>query len=748
MTFLAPYFLIAAAAAAIPVILHLINRQRAKDLPFPTLRFLRISVQKTRRRKRIHDVFLMILRMAALILIALGLSGPTVTNLSSLLGAGSSSAVAIILDNSASMGVVDEGRPRFETALGAAQQIMRELKDGDQVALFLNGGPRFPEEGRLDRQHDKVLQMLNQAGVSYERADLAVKVRQARKQLAQAEVRNRQIFVITDLQALSWEGLEPPEETKTLDELSDEDRKEAEIPVIFVDCNRNPKPNVAVQDVELEAAVPIAGVPVSATVSLFNAAPKADQRHLELYVDGVKEASSPAIEVPGEGNKDYDFQFAFRSGGLHRCEVRLVGDDGSPLDNRRFFTMEVDQGIPVAIVSSERHEIPYLEDTYYLAQALSPGGSWALRATPLVAADLASENLSQYLAVYLVNLPAPSAGVAERLRDYVENGGNLVWICGENVDPAAYDAMNEQAQNALLPAPLLEVREPQLGSGRDSWFVGQIDKEHKSLAHLAEPASLYQSVLVYKHVRIDGKAPSASGARVMMRLDDGEPLMIERDVERGRTILLGTNVHVGWTNLPLRPIFLPLFARMTFEMVGAEQARHTAIAGSPIVVQFDPQNRPTNVEIVPPSGSLERFDTVDEEGRRENEFRYRNTHEIGVYSVRLLGGPRPSQSAVSVNVDPDEAMPVKLDREEMEERFAPTPLVFAEDPEDLSGTFKLLREGESLWETFLALVLVVLVFETFVANQFSPKKDEDELQHLPPYSRRPGARRGRAPTAA
>ncbi len=52
---LAPWFLLATLAAVIPVILHLINRQRAKDLPFSTLRFLRISVQKTRRRKRIHD---------------------------------------------------------------------------------------------------------------------------------------------------------------------------------------------------------------------------------------------------------------------------------------------------------------------------------------------------------------------------------------------------------------------------------------------------------------------------------------------------------------------------------------------------------------------------------------------------------------------------------------------------------------------------------------------------------------------
>ena len=59
----------------------MISRQRAKDLPYSTLRFLRIAVQKTRRRRKIQDLFLMLLRMAVLLLIALGLSRPTVTNL-------------------------------------------------------------------------------------------------------------------------------------------------------------------------------------------------------------------------------------------------------------------------------------------------------------------------------------------------------------------------------------------------------------------------------------------------------------------------------------------------------------------------------------------------------------------------------------------------------------------------------------------------------------------------------------------
>ncbi len=205
MSFAAPIFLFAALAAAIPVVLHMINRQRAKNLPFSTLRFLRVSAEKTRRKKRIHDVLLMALRAAVLFLIAAGLAKPTVTSLSSLWG-GANSAAAIILDNSASMGMIDQDRPRFDTASAAALQILDELKDGDEAALFITGGPVYPELGKLFRTQEQIRQILAQSHVSYQRADLAYEVQQARALLATSSASNKQIYVITDMQKVSWEN--------------------------------------------------------------------------------------------------------------------------------------------------------------------------------------------------------------------------------------------------------------------------------------------------------------------------------------------------------------------------------------------------------------------------------------------------------------------------------------------------------------------------------------------------------------
>ncbi len=135
MTFAAPLFLLAALAAAIPVVLHMMNRQKAKELPFSTLRFLKISVEKTRRRKRIHDVLLMAIRAAVLLLIAAGLARPAVTSLGAPVGwqpfRGGADPRQF-----GQHGHDRSGSPRFETATAAALQILDQLSEGDQVALW------------------------------------------------------------------------------------------------------------------------------------------------------------------------------------------------------------------------------------------------------------------------------------------------------------------------------------------------------------------------------------------------------------------------------------------------------------------------------------------------------------------------------------------------------------------------------------------------------------------------------------
>ncbi len=764
MTFAAPLFLLAALAAAIPVVLHMVQRRRAKDLPFPTLRFLRLSAQKTRRRKRIHDAMLMLLRAAVLLLLAAGLARPTVTRLGGLWGNAQTAAV-IVLDNSASMGHHDGDRPRFETATAAAGQILDQLAEGDQVAVLPTCGPPFADAGRLHRNQDAVRQILRQCGVSYERASLSRKLQEARELLAKSEAPNKQIYIVTDMQRGSWEekgkgncergkgeggrgtsrSRYRPVQAHGLQRVGSAPRiidaaspfpfpLPPSFPIILIDCNRAPKPNVAVEAVDLEAAIPMPGVPLKAAVTLRNMATVAQSRMVELLIDGVKEASSPELTLPPLGRAKHEFTFTLKQGGLHRGLLHLVGEDGSKYDDRRFFCVEAGEGMPVAVVKPERHEIPYLDDGYYLEHALAAGGAsgGAIRATVLLPADLAAEPLEKYRVIFCVNLPALRPDAAARLAASLAGGGNLVWICGDNVNVEAYNRMNQEAGGQLLPAPLVDLRVPNPQDKRDSWHVSFLDKQHPALVRLAEPASLYESVLVYKHFRMAADPQ----ARVLARLDDGEPLLIQRSTGRGQDADVG-HQRPGTLVEPAAAADLPAAGHTAYVRPGRAGAGQLqsdrrpaagAAACSPAALGWAGRGRGDPAGRRNPAAHGRHKAATSGRGRGATtgrgfvpEFRYDDTHEIGVYLLRPVGAAAAGQTAYSVNFDPDEADPAKIERRELEGLLDGAPLVVAENPDDLSAVFAQLREGKSLWGAFLAAVLVVLVFETFVSNRISGK---------------------------
>ena len=84
----------------------------------------------------------------------------------------------------------------------------------------------------------------------------------------------------------------------------------------------------------------------------------------------------------------------------------------------------------------------------------------AIHVTTLTVDHLVDEPLDKYKVLFCVNLPALRADAAERLAALSRGGGRVVWICGDNVRPEAYNQMNKQAGGQLLPAPLVDVRSP------------------------------------------------------------------------------------------------------------------------------------------------------------------------------------------------------------------------------------------------------------------------------------------------
>src|SRR5947207_13571618 len=134
MAFLTPFFFLGLGAIAIPVLVHLIQREKKQVVEFPSLMFVRRIPYQSVRRRRIRHWALLLLRAAAVTLIVLAFARPFFRrNAAAMAAAGGAREVVILLDQSASMGYGNH----FERAREAARQAVRGLSRDDRATLVL-----------------------------------------------------------------------------------------------------------------------------------------------------------------------------------------------------------------------------------------------------------------------------------------------------------------------------------------------------------------------------------------------------------------------------------------------------------------------------------------------------------------------------------------------------------------------------------------------------------------------------------
>src|SRR5688572_17810186 len=132
VSFLAPAFLLLAAAAAIPLLVHLLRRRMDQRVDFPAARYLARAERENSRKLRLRNLLLMMLRVLAVLLVAAAAARPV----GRLAGTGHApTAVALVLDNSLSTSVIRDGRPLLEQLKDAARDVINTGAPADQFWL-------------------------------------------------------------------------------------------------------------------------------------------------------------------------------------------------------------------------------------------------------------------------------------------------------------------------------------------------------------------------------------------------------------------------------------------------------------------------------------------------------------------------------------------------------------------------------------------------------------------------------------
>ena len=713
-------------AASIPVIIHLLHTARAPQVPFPTLRFLKSAAEKTARRRRLENLLLMILRMLLFAVLALALARPFLSQQFGMFSGEGTGAAVLVLDNSYSMGVQYQAASRFGKAKEEARAVLTSRWKPAQAALLLTNPGRAKAPDSLTADRALLFDQIDRAQVSSGRADLPGVLRAAYALLDSSADANKRLWILTDRQALSWEGLKDLEEPA----------KHPQVPVAVIRPTEPSLTNVAVTDAGIESRSRVVGMPVRIRVTTRNSTAAPESRNLLLFVDDFGQARlKEPVDLAPAGSpgstKVVVLTHVFDRPGPHRILVAFEGTDSLALDNSRRIAVEIADRIPVLLVKERQADVPFQDANYYLARSLDPaageaGFPWAIRPVETTVANLDPAALKAYDAVFLNGVGSITPLLAKALADYVAAGRTILVFLGREASPDVYNnllAGGAAGRGGLLPGRIKD-------SVGDAVLKNQVEKvamvnsRSPYLEGLVEAADIYQGILVYQYWRLEGVEPDA----VLARLSNGDPFLVEKEFGRGHVLLLTTSATTDWTNFPIRNLFLPLMMRIAHLAARGQTVRHDLLAGQPFEANLYPEVTDQVVAEVTgplgPAGEQATQQTETEVSDGKNILRFNDTWNLGYYAWRV-----PQEAAAGLfttNSDGAESDLQEIADARLQADLGAPETHVAASLADLVKQFEDSARKE-LWQYFLLACLLLAILEPLIANWMRP--DHRETAH-------------------
>ncbi len=670
MTFLSPLFLIGVSACALPVIIHLIFKKKARVVLFPSIVFLREIHREVVRKRRIEEVLVMILRMLVLILFALFLSKPVLKT--NLLGGGSK-AVVILLDDSFSMSAASgRARARFDLAKEKARLLIANLERGDSAALILT--TRSPQEsfknGSLSGDRLGMTQWLEGLDCGYSSSNLDVAFAHAITLLHTSKTKNRGIFFITDFQKRDWQSIAIREKT-------------TDLPVVLIDVAGESNPlNVAITRIEtLSTPEKRLGRTFTFRLESRNFSSRPFRGRIGMYSLRDEVVAETSLDIAPHSTVEKEVRFHPGAEGWHSGYF-LIEKDDLPTDNKRYYSLHVKQGIPVGVFKQITISPTDFDEVFFLTKLIDPTGQ-NYPFAPKEFFVIARETLAKYPVVFFPDLLSFREGELSALKSYLNSGGRAVFFLKEGFPIETLRALfGDIAATNRFQEGLFKVGED--GFGLRNLFVDVDFYRRMSLATSGEPRTTSISLF-----------------------QDGKPFLVEKRLGSGRLLLFATGYHIDYTNLPFRHASLPLIYNVLFRLTGKPKSPEYTVGESLIIT-------PDWASITTPSG-----DTVD----FPPDSTFYKFEAPGVYGVATKSSPPnlpAAQFPVNVHAEEGDLTPITSDAE-IEKLIPFARWQRVRSDEDLKARLQAVITGTPLWSYFLCAAILAFLLELFLANRIGHK---------------------------
>jgi hypothetical protein len=753
MTFVYPLLLTGLLLVGIPVLLHLIMRQKPKHLLFPAFRFLLQRHRTNQRKLRLRHLILLALRMLLIAAICFALARPKILNERLNLTSGQPIAAVLVFDTSASMEYSVAGKSRLDEAKRRALELLEDIPENSRLAVLDTadlGSGQWLDSPALVRERIAALQ------IRPANNPVTSQLVEAYRLLGgvdgdTVEARDalpRFLYVFSDRTQDCWD----PTRLQQLQELRDR-VPPPRVQGVFVDVGVAKPSDLAILNLELPRQSIPANVPVVIHANVQATGGDFDTQ-LICRIDGEPASDPLPVKLQAARSREpvgqvYTFERPGLAPGLHQVEVSLATTDNLPFNNVAFATFEVRGARSVLVVSDEPGDERASDDPRAWKQ---PGDAapWKLalmsgeapfQVKVLSARDarkLDLKDLAQYQAICLLNVAQPASDLWQKLQRYVASGGGLAIIpAGDDLKIQDYN--DDAAAQQLLPGRLNRIIAVKAGAWvrwdessyqqpLRGWF--QEWSKNPRIGFLKVPPTVTR----YWEVQPAG----AQEVRVRYLDSKKRPALLERDFDRkkvrGRVLLFTVPLddrtafgETAWHDYGKG--FVPFYVALAKKTVGylagdTEDVNFNFRTGQVVTLPLPPSPRfPTYVLQGPGvSGS----DAVVKRAEHQGELLISQAVVPGNFTV---AGEKSWKAGFSMNVPAGESQLAQVPAEQIEALLGKGSVLPVTQNINLRDALQgHWSQPVELLPWLMMLLLVLLAVENLLANRFYRREPAEQAE--------------------
>lgn len=676
MGFLAPWFLGGFLALGVPVFVHLLRRHVTVPRPVGSLMFFERGTQSSTKHRRLKHLLLFALRAALVLLVVLAFANPFVKRPAA---DPAGRLLMIVLDNSYSM----RAGTRFEDAKREASEMLAKRPGSQRAQVIALGGQ---------------VQVLTQP------TDDGTQLRSALESIQPGDGHASYGELARTLRSLR-EGSRQPADLHLFSDV-----QKSAMPASFADMVMPPDVALTLHQVGKGGSTEnwtVAGVDAPAeiadvkdpkqsrarvTVTGFHA--RAAKKSVSLLVNGHVTVTKQ-VDVPENGSATVEFAPLDVAYGFNRCEARIDGGDAFGADDVSYFAIRRSDPEKVLFL----HGIGDARSELYYGSALAAAAhaSFTLQSTSAAAAnDLDPSRFAFVVLSDAVTLPSI---FEHNLQDYVQKGGNVLVALG-----------TAAGHHAPIPLWGSDVKDTRSYNANAPATVGQVDFTHPALQD-AQPGrdnGGWAEAKIFYAAQVD-----VANARVLARLNDGTPLLMDRAMGEGHVLLLSTGLDNLTNDLPLHPVFVAFVDRSARYLAGAERLAGSRMVDSFVALRSGNEST-ASVEVIDPDAKRA---LSLEEARTAQTFRLGRT---GFYNVHFASG-RDAVIGVNANRLESDLEPMPQDLQQL---WAGSNSGDAQS-QTVAATGDAKFQRVSLWWWVMLLALLVAIAETALSGSYMATQRED-----------------------